>query len=108
MTTDAISFTQLAGLIEGQDRTMARLIEQTVSDINRAEQKIRDNLSFLLSTAERVKLALDSGAGLNSLGEFQRTPMEIDMAIAARAQGWTTLGRLIGDEAANKLARREA
>jgi len=102
--SERITYTQVEKLTEGKDRTMARLIEQTCEDINRAEERIRTLLAQVASIAERVQRALDEGGRMNSLGEFQRTPAELDLAIAARQSAWETLGRLVGEEAANALA----
>lgn len=102
--SERITYSQIDELTTGKDRQMARLIEQACHDINTAEQSIQSKLAWVEDTVARVRRQLAAGQGLNSMGEFQRTPAELDMAIAARQAAWQLLGRMVGPEAASALA----
>jgi hypothetical protein len=102
-----ITYTQIDALTKGMDRTMANMVERTCLAVNSVEENLAGKLAYMADTMDRVQRALAAGRYLNSLGEFQRQPAEIDQLIAARSIHWHNLGALIGSDLADALAAGE-
>lgn len=103
---DRISFEQLDKLTEGQDKTVARMIERTVYAINTTEESLARKLEYVADTVSRLQQTLTEGN--QASGGLGSAPAEIDQLIGARTIHWQNLGGLIGVEAANALATSKA
>ncbi len=101
--SDTISYHKLNRLTEGKDEMHARAIEVAARDINSAEESIRRGLADIEWRCEQVAARLAARQHLNSLGEFQRTPVEVDQAIARREQAWQMLGLILSEEEVRSL-----
>jgi len=66
-----------------------------LNGIDNAEETIRGAARWIRTDLDRIERNLDGDMSLNSLGELQRKPVEVDMAIALRDAHWKVLGALL-------------
>ena len=97
MNDDRITYRQLRQLIDGRDRRAAHAIENAARGVNAAEQAIRRDAALIRARLSEIKQRLDRGLSLNDLGELQRTPADLDRAVAVRQHHWQVLGALLTD-----------
>ena len=96
---------------DDSNRTKAErhAIYLALSGIQRAEETIRSAAQWIRDDLDRIDDQLGTDMRLNSLGELQRKPVELDMAIALREAHWQTLGALLTkDELDAFIADRKA
>jgi hypothetical protein len=104
--SERISYTTAETLITAAGGDPTHAIEQTISGINRAEETITTLCARLRGRLDDIETKLAAGHSMNELGELNRDPAELDMAIAARMIHWRMLGFLVGMDLATALSSR--
>jgi hypothetical protein len=92
---DRITHRQLRQLTDGRDGPAARAVENAARGVNAAEHAIRQNAAMIRDKLGEIEQRLDVGLSLNDLGELQRTPADLDRAVALRQHHWQVLAALL-------------